>query len=346
MSVVTVVTRSSRVVFGAGSIASLGDEIDRLKCTRVLLVSTPGRKALADRAAVILASRVSGTFRGAAAHVPDDVVQAARDAATEAAADCIVSLGGSSSIGIAKLIALTSGTPIVAVPTTYGGSEMTPIYGFTRQGVKETARDSTVQPQVVIYDPELTLSLSPRTTASSGLNAMAHCLEALYAPDANPLSSAAALEGLRLLFSALPALAVAPGDLDDRTVALEGAWLAGFALGTVQMGLQHKLAHVLGGSFDLPHAETHAVLLPYTAAFNRSALPDILSDAPERIIGLAETSGAPLSLGEIGLREDDIPAAARMAVSKQYPNPRAVTHDLVIELLRAAWRGDREYIGG
>lgn len=352
MSRFTLDSAPGRIVFGAGSLASLPEEIDRLGRDRVFLVSTAGRSSLADEITRKLDARVAGKFARAEVHVPESIASDARDAAHAAHADCIVAVGGGSAIGVAKAIAVELPVPIVAVPTTYGGSEMTPVWGLTRGGQKETRRDARVQPRVVIYDPLLTLSLPPKTTACSGLNAIAHCIEALYAADANPMSTAAASTGMRLLAESLPELARTPRDERNRSTALQGAWLAGYALGTIQIGFHHKLSHTLGGSFNLPHAETHAVLLPYTAAFNRAAAGEAMqvaaaslgaTDAPSAIGDLARTIGAPLSLKEIGFREEDIDRAAELAVEKQYPNPRAVTIEGVRELLAAAVRGDAGY---
>ena len=346
---------ATRVVFGSGSLESLAAEIDRLGRERVLLVSTPGRTGLAESATTILGQRFAAKFARAEVHVPEGVAADARRMASESHADCIVALGGGSAIGVAKAVAVELPIPIVAVPTTYGGSEMTPIWGLTRNGRKETGRNARAQPRVVIYDPDLTLTLSPRTTASSGLNALAHCIEALYAADANPLTSSASLAGIRLIARSLPVLARLPTDAANRASALQGAWLAGFALGTVQMALHHKLCHTLGGSFDLPHAETHAALLPYAAAFNRRAAPSAMSmaaealgghDAPTAIRELATGIGAPLSLEEIGFREADIASAAALACEKQYPNPRPVTIETIHELLTAAFHGDAAYLQG
>jgi maleylacetate reductase len=206
-------------------------------------------------------------------------------------ADCCVAVGGGSTVGLAKAIALTSGLPILAVPTTYAGSEMTPIWGLTAGGAKQTGRDARVLPRTVIYDPELTLGLPPRVAGPSGMNALAHCVEALYAPDTSPIVQLMAEEGIRALAAALPAIRVEPADLRARAGALYGAWLAGAALGTVSMGLHHKLCHTLGGSFGLPHAETHAVVLPYAAAYNRAAAPEAMSRAA-RALGATDAPGA------------------------------------------------------
>jgi alcohol dehydrogenase class IV len=205
----------------------------------------------------------------------------------------------------------------------------------------------------VIYDSDLTLGLPPATTAASGLNAIAHCVEALYAPDANEESSDAALEGLRLLNESLPLLAESPADRSQRERALMGAWRAGFALATVQMSLHHKLCHTLGGSFNLPHAETHAVLIPYTSAFNRDAAPAAMKlaaqaldveDAPTGILNLARSIPAPRSLKEIGMKAEDLDQAADLAIEKQYANPRKIDRASIMLLLNAAYYGDESYI--
>lgn len=328
-----------RIVFGAGTFSRLSDEVDRLGAKRVMLVSTPGRTVLMERASDMLGGRIAAKFDRAVVHVPEQTAAAAREMAAAAQADCLVTLGGGSATGAAKAIAVESRIPIVAVATTYGGSEMTPIYGFTAGNEKKTGRDSRAQPRVAIYDSDLTLSLPPRTTVCSGLNAIAHCVEALYAPDANPLSSAAALEGYSLMSRALPALADSPADREARDRALQGAWLAGFALGSVEMGLHHKLCHVLGGAFGLPHAETHAVVIPYTAAFNHAAFPAAMGNTGQDLLRLAREIKAPLSLRELGMPEAGIGRAAAIASERQYPNPRPVTRADIERILADAWKG-------
>ncbi len=345
--------QASRVVFGEGCFTQIAHEIDRLGASRVMLVCTPGRSSLAQRARELIGANVVEVFNRAVPHVPQDIAASARLCASQSSADVVIALGGGSAIGVAKAIALTTSLPIIAVPTTYGGSEMTPIWGLTEEGRKVTGRNTRVQPRTVIYDPALTLSLPPRETASSGLNAIAHCMEALYAADANPLTTAAAKKGLKLLASALPRLAAAPDDRRQRADALQGAWLAGYSLGTVQMALHHKLCHTLGGAFNLPHAETHAVLLPYTTAYNRDAAAAAMrgaadtlgvEDAPSEILAIARSISAPLSLREIGVREDDLDRAASLALERQYPNPAPVTLEGVRVLLDAAFIGDGDYV--
>jgi maleylacetate reductase len=318
-----------------------------------MLVSTPGRSSLAERAKELIGNDVVEVFERSVVHVPQEIAAFARTRASETGADILVALGGGSSIGVAKAIALTTSLPIIAVPTTYGGSEMTPIWGFTDEGIKQTGRNPWVQPRVVIYDPDLTLSLPPRTTACSGLNAIAHCIEALYASDANPLTTAAARSGLSLLSSSLPRLHTTPQDREQRSAALRGAWLAGYALGTVQMALHHKLCHTLGGAFNLPHAETHAVLIPYAAAYNRDAASEAMriaaetlgvEDAPTELMSIARTIDAPVSLREIGMREEDIDRAASLALERNYPNPAPLSLEGIRVLLEAAFVGDAKYV--
>jgi maleylacetate reductase len=342
-----------RVVFGDGTIGRVPEEVERLGLQRAFIFSTPGRAGVADSVANALGPACAGVFTNAITQIPEHLAVEARSAAEAAHADCMIAIGGGSSIGLAKAVSLSLPIPIIAVPTTYSGSEMTSIYGISRDGRKETGRTPQARPAVVVYDPELTLDLPPRVTACSGLNAIAHCVEAVYAADTNALVSGAAMQGFVLLAVALPDLAASPRDLSERGAAMQGAWLAGYSLGLVQMGLHHKLCHVLGGSFGLPHAETHAVLLPYVTAYNGQAanlelmvLAEFLesSDAAGGLLDLARKVGAPLSLEEIGFDPSNIDAAASLAVRNEYPNPREVTENGVRELLAAAYIGDSSYV--
>ena len=258
-----------RVIFGVGSIERLPDEVRRLGATRALVVSTPAEVKFAEDAAARLRDAAAGLFTGAVMHHPIEVVSAARQRARELDADCYVTIGGGTTTGTGKLIALQTGMPVVAIPTTYAGSEMTPIYGMTEGGVKKTGRDRKVLPRTVIYDPALTVSLPPHVSGPSGMNAMAHCVEALYAHDGNPIVTLMAAEGIRALARSLPAVVKEPENLDTRSEALYGAWLAGIVLGQAAMGIHHKLCHTLGGTFNLPHADVHAVVLPHATAYNR-----------------------------------------------------------------------------
>jgi alcohol dehydrogenase class IV len=339
-----------RVVFGAGAIDQLKVEVERLGARRALVVSTPAELALAHEAARRLGAAAAGLFTDAVMHHPIETVRAARAAAHDLRADCCVTIGGGTTTGTGKAIALETGLPIVAVPTTYAGSEMTPIYGITESGVKKTGRDRRVLPRAVLYDPQLTLSLPPGVSATSGMNAMAHCVEGLYAFDGNPIVTLMAAEGIRALARALPIVVREPANLDARADALYGAWLAGIVLGTASIGLHHKLCHTLGGTFNLPHAEVHTVILPHATAYNRDAAREAMrvaadalgaADAARGIFDLVTRLGAPTSLREIGMPADGLDRAAELATLNQYPNPRPIEYAAVRDLLQHAYDGAR-----
>ena len=339
-----------RVVFGVGAVRELPAELERLGAKRALLLSTPEQKDSVEKISETLGSRCAGIYDKAAMHVPIEIAENARRMARELGAVCCVTVGGGSTTGLGKAIALTSPMPILAVPTTYAGSEMTPIYGLTEGGAKKTGRDVKVLPKAVIYDPELTLSLPPALSASSGMNAIAHSVEALYAQDANPVISLMAEEGIRALAKALPSIVKTPKDVEARSEALYGAWLCGIALGSAGMALHHKLCHVLGGSFNLPHAETHSIVLPHAMRYNQDAAREAMgrveralgsSPAPSAIYDLEKGLPIPMKLSEIGLKESDLERAARIATETPYPNPRKVEYAPVLELLRNAYEGQR-----
>jgi alcohol dehydrogenase class IV len=338
----------ARVVFGAGALAKLPEELARLGATRALVLSTPEQKESAQSVKSALGPRAAGLYDKAAMHVPTEIAEEARRIARELGADCCVTVGGGSTTGLGKAIALTSTLPILAVPTTYAGSEMTPIYGITEGGAKKTGRDVRVLPRAVIYDPNLTLSLPPRLSAASGMNAIAHAVEALYSHEGNPIISLMAEEGIRAMAAALPKILQQPKDLNARGDALYGAWLCGIALGSAGMALHHKLCHVLGGSFNLPHAETHSIVLPHAVRYNQAAAPDAMAriekaiqakDAAAGIFDLEKKLGLPLRLADIGMKEADLERAARIATEAPYPNPRKVEYAPVLELLRNAYEG-------
>ena len=343
-------TRLPRVVFGAGALQHLPRELDALGATRALVLSTPGQIALAQRAAELLGPKAAGIFAQAAMHVPVEVARAARGEALRLGADCAIAIGGGSTTGLGKAIALESGLPVIAVPTTYAGSEMTIVYGLTEAGAKKTGRDPRVLPRTVIYDPELSLGLPFGITVVSILNAIAHAAEGLYAPDANPVIDLMAEEGIRLGASVLPTLQCAPRDVEARGEALVAAWLCGTVMGGITVGLHHKLCHTLGGSFGLQHAETHTVVLPQALAYNAPAAPQAMRriaaalGTPTAAVGvfdLAARHGASTSLAAIGMREADLDRAADLAVQTPYPNPRPLDRASVRDLLQRAWEGAR-----
>jgi maleylacetate reductase len=336
-----------RIVFGSGAVARLADEIANLAVSRVLVVCTPGRRELAERVAAGLGKRACGVFAEAQEHVPEDVAVAARRAVDHVGADGVLALGGGSAIGVAKLTALGGDVRIVAVPTTYSGSEMTEIWGVTRGGEKLTGKDPRVRPALVVYDAELTLDVPAKASVTSGFNALAHCVEALYAKQADPLAQLAAERGARALAQSLPVLASNPRDRSAREEALLGAYLGGVSL-SAGIGLHHKLCHVLGGAFGLPHAATHAVLLPHVVAFNAQAAVEAMqrlavalraNDATSGVVELLVQSGAPQSLAELGFSPADVDRAADLAVAHGIENPRPVTREAIRELLARAVEG-------
>jgi alcohol dehydrogenase class IV len=340
----------ARVLFGRKTLDKVPEEINRLGATRVLVITTPGRRKLISEMAARLGSKVAGIFDRAVTHVPIETAEAARAEAARVNADCCLAIGGGSATGVAKAIALVSACPILCLPTTYAGSEMTSTWGLTEGGVKKTGRDPRVQPKTVIYDPDLTVSLPAVLSATSGMNAVAHCVEALYAQDANPVVSLIAEEGIRALSRSLPVVVKKPSNMKARSLALYGAWLGGYSLGAVGMALHHKLCHTLGGSFGLPHAATHSVLLPHAAAYNAGAAPEAMErvaralgakSAAAGLYDLAAGMGAPLSLESLGMKRADLDRAADLAVRDPYYNPRPLSREAIRQLLENAFEGRR-----
>ncbi|GJG94308.1 maleylacetate reductase [Cupriavidus pauculus] len=338
-----------RILFGPGKLADVADEIRHLGATRALVLSTPSQRAKALALAEQLGPLAAGVFSEATMHTPVDVTSRAMVAYDAARADCVVALGGGSTIGLGKAIAWRNDAPQIVIPTTYAGSEVTPILGQTENGLKTTVRDAKILPEVVIYDADLTLGLPVATSVASGLNAMAHAVEAVYARDRNPVSSMLAVEGVRALRDALPVIVTDPRNADARGEALYGSWLCGTVLGTVGMSLHHKLCHTLGGTFNLQHAETHAIVLPHAAAYNASAAADALRPLADLFGGgigpglydFARSLGAPVALRDLGLKEDQLDLAADLAAKNPYWNPRPVERDAIRALLERAWQGSR-----
>ncbi|WP_033288654.1 maleylacetate reductase [Amycolatopsis jejuensis] len=334
-------TRPGRVVFGAGTRHQLAEEVERLGVKRLLVVCAPGQADLAAELTAPLPNTVLHPH--AVMHIP--VSTAEKAIALSEGTDGCLSVGGGSAVGLAKAVAKETGLPIIAVATTYAGSEMTPVWGLTANGHKTTGRDPKVLPTTVIYDPELTVSLPPGLSVTSGMNALAHSAEALYAPDCSPITALVAAESVRAIASALPRIVENPRDLDARSDALYGAWLAGTALGSTTMSLHHKLCHLLGGTFDLPHAETHTAVLPHVLAFNLPASPaahaalNLGPDPATRLYDLARSLGAEMSLKALGLPETGLSTVADQALAAPYANPRPVTTDALQTLLRNAFLG-------
>ena len=337
------------IIFGPGALAGAGDAVRSLGARRALVITTPAQAEAGARLLAQLGAEGAGLFSGAVMHTPVEVTAAALEMVREKGVDCAVALGGGSTIGLAKALALRTDMPQVAIPTTYAGSEMTPILGETDQGVKTTQRTLKVLPEVVLYDVDLTLALPVNLSVASGMNAIAHAAEALYAKDRNPIISLLSEEAVRRLAAALPRLVADPRDPAARTDALYGAALCGMALGSVGMALHHKLCHTLGGSFDLPHAETHAAVLPHALAYTLPAAPEARA-ALARALGSGDPAlalydlegrlGAPRALKRLGMPQDGIARAAALAMTDAYWNPRPLQQAAIEALIARAWRGD------
>ncbi|QFY63013.1 maleylacetate reductase (plasmid) [Rhizobium grahamii] len=339
----------ARIVFGDGASKTVSEWIAKSGAKRALVLSTPHQKADAEALAKEIGEPVCGVFAGAVMHTPVDVTEIAMKVLAETKADCLVALGGGSTTGLGKALAYRTDLLQIVVPTTYAGSEVTPILGQTEGGRKTTVKDVKILPEIVIYDPLLTHGLPVQMSVTSGLNAMAHAVEGLYARDRNPISTLMAIEGLRAFARSLPKIVQAPDSAEARSDALYGAWLCGTVLGAVGMALHHKICHTLGGSFDTPHAETHAVMLPHTAGFNAKAASSELAPVAEIFGGsvggglwdFAKAVGAPLSLRDFGLTEADLDRASAIAVENPYWNPQPIDRQAIRQLLQNAWEGRR-----
>ena len=343
----------SRVVFGKGALAGLRDEAAALGCKRVLVVCTRSQEAVARRAIELLGPLGGPVFPGAAMHTPVEVTEAAMRLVEGEGADGLVALGGGSAIGLGKALALRTDLPQIVVPTTYAGSELTPVLGQTEAGKKTTQRSPKVLPETVIYDVELSLSLPVPVSITSGFNAMAHGAEALYAESPNPLLLSVAEETVRLMAHALPRIVIAPTDEAARTAALEAAWLGGWSLANGGSALHHRLCHILGGAFGLPHAETHTILLPHVLAYNTPDAPEAMArlgralGAPypaDALYDLGQSLGAPSALRDIGMDKDGIDTAVETVIAQGGWNPRPLDGPALTRMLRRAWSGERPRI--
>ncbi len=339
-----------RVVFGAGSVDQLAVEVDALGSQRAMVIASQYEAGLADRASDVLGDRVAGRFTDVVQHVPAEKAAAAIAMAKELDADAVITVGGGSSTGFGKVVRLDLELSFVAVPTTYAGSEMTTIWGRTDGDHKRTGKDPRVKPDTVIYDPELTLSLPASIAGPSGMNALAHCVEALYGPGANPIVSLLAIDGIRALAAGLPLVCGDADGLNPRSDVLYGAYLAGVALASGGTALHHKTCHVLGGMFDLNHGDMNAVVLGHALAYNRPAIPDVMDDiggalgvaadqAPGALYDLAESIGAPTSLESIGMPADGLDEAARRVVIEAAANVRPPEEALIRQMLDDAFHG-------
>jgi alcohol dehydrogenase class IV len=345
----------ARVVFGSGTIDRLADEAALLKARRVLVLTTPEQADQGERVAGLLADLAAACFSGAKMHTPVEVTQEALGVVERERADCVLAIGGGSTTGLGKAIALHTDLPQLVVPTTYAGSEMTPILGQTEKGVKTTLRSPRVLPETVVYDVDLTLTLPPVFSGTSGINAIAHAVEALYAQDKNPILSLIAEQGIAALGRSLPVIASAPTDPEARTDALYGAWLCAICLGSSGVALHHKLCHALGGSFDLPHADTHTIILPHALAYNAPSVRDAVAavsraleaeDPARALYDLALKVSAKTALKDIGMPEDGIDRAVELTMQNPYWNPQPIEPARIRALLVNAWHGTAPSISG
>jgi maleylacetate reductase len=343
----------SRVIFGVGYLDRVAEEVRRFGFARVFLAHDPTSAASAAKLVGDLASFANvRVWDQVAQHVPIDLATPAREAVDAHGSELVVSIGGGSTTGLAKAIALSHGLPIVAVPTTYAGSEMTPIYGLTGDRHKQTGKSAQVLPKVVVYDPLLTLELPASVTGPSAFNSLAHCVESLYVPGNNPVTSAIALEGVRALSDALPRVMRAPSDVDARSDLLYGAMLGGMALGQTGSGFHHRLCHILGGKFNLVHADTHSVILPHVVAFNAPALAREMSrlaealgvtggDPAGALWGLARECSIPTDLASLGLEREGLDEVVDQILIEEKNNPVPLDGPSVRALLDAAFDGVR-----
>ncbi|WP_377273856.1 maleylacetate reductase and hydroxyquinol 1,2-dioxygenase domain-containing protein [Peterkaempfera sp. SMS 1(5)a] len=338
------------MIFGVGTVDQVRAEVERLGGSRVLLLFGPQVSAAAARVREVLGELVTAEFDGAAMHTPVTVTEEALQLLRTTSADCLVAVGGGSTTGLSKALALRTDLPQVVLPTTYAGSEVTSVLGETANGRKVTRSSPAILPETVVYDVDFTRSLPLGMSVTSGINALAHAVEALYSAESDPVVDGLALDAISRIARALPALAADPSDLDARSDLLHAAWLAGTCLGSVGMGLHHKICHTLGGSFGLPHAETHTVVLPHAMAYNASGAPDAMrriaealgvDDAAAGVFDLITSVHGPTALRELGMAESDLAEGARLAVATPYPNPRDLTVEGIHGLLRDAWHGRR-----
>ncbi len=336
------------IVFAVGALKRLPEELDKLGLSKALVLTTPNQSQTGLEIISMLGHHAVGLFDQTMMHVPADTLAAATAIATKLGADCTIALGGGSTTGLGKALAAREGLDNIVIPTSYAGSEMTDIWAVTEADRKVTARDSAVVPTLTIYDPTLTLTLPPKFAATSGLNAMAQAVVNVATDRPNPIISSLATDAIRALAHSLPQIMVEPDNMDARAEALYGASMAGGALGTGITGLHHRLCHTFGGTFNTPHAETHAILLPHSVAYNAAATAEGtrkvatamgVENAAVGIHELAKTLGAPTALSEIGIREADLDKAVEVTLEKPFNNPEPVSAERLRKLLYNAYHG-------
>lgn len=345
---ITQFSNDQTVAFGAGLRRDVSEHVQACGYERPLILTTLQQSDLGLELAEALGTSAAGVFSKATMHTPTDVTEDALAHLRDVKADSVLSVGGGSTIGLGKALVLHSDVGHIALPTTYAGSECTPILGQTEKGVKTTISDSKLRPDIVLYDAELVATLPAAMTITSALNAMAHAVEALYAKDRTEASTQLALEGIAAFQKSLPVVMENLGDLTARQNTQEGAWACGTVLGRVGMALHHKLCHTLGGSLNLPHAETHAIILPHAIAFNQSTaakelapLADLFGaqDPARALWEFAKSLDAPMALKDLGVQNADLERIADLATQNPYWNPREITTDGIRALLDRAWEG-------
>lgn len=338
-----------RVIFGVGRRFEVGDEADRLHVSRILLIADAHDQTMIDQVSDALGKRCVGVFTDVAQHVPVELAQKVRDLATSLGATATVTLGGGSATGFGKAVSLSHNLPQICIPTTYAGSELTPIWGLSDGGHKETGRDLRVLPKTVIYDPELTIGLPISIAGPSAMNALAHAVEGLYGPSANPFMSAMALESVRVLATHLPLMHESPTSMEERSQVLYGAYLAGAVLAVVGMSLHHKTCHVLGGLYGLDHGRMNAVVLPHALAYNKPAIPEVYErlsavlggDAAGKLYDLARDLETPASLLDIGMPEEGVRRAAALIVKEASSNVQPINEEQAVAFLANCAKGER-----
>lgn len=343
------IAHPSRVLFGSDNLeTALTDELTRIGAKKPAVLTTPEQADEGRKLAESLVGYACHVLPGARMHTPVDLTLRTTEEVRREGCDCLIALGGGSTIGLAKAIAVRTGLHQIAVPTTYAGSEATPILGETENGIKTTRSSPDILPETIIYDVKLTLSLPVSLSITSGINAIAHAVEGLYSQQSNPIISLIAEEGIRALTSSLPRIFADPVDNAARSDALYGAWLCGTTLGAVGMAIHHKLCHALGGTFDLPHAQTHTVILPHALAYNAAFVPDAMhrierametANAPLALHDLAKSLGAPTSLKELGMPRAGLDRIVELTFQNQYWNPAPLEESRLRNLLERAWEG-------
>ena len=341
-----------RILFGSGSVSQIDAEVQRLGAHRALIISTPGRSRLADSIAPMLGKNFAGVLSEAISQVPIELAIRGRKQVAELGADCLIAVGGGASIGLAKGVALELGIPVIAIPTTYSGSEMTGFCGITIHGIKRMHTSLNMLARTVIYDPELTLELPCEVSAASAMNALAHCIDAAVVNTCSPIIAQAAYEGARVIMNSIGRVAKYPADIEARTEALYGAYLSGAAL-TGGFALQHGLAHVLGGSFNVSHGLSHALVLPHVTAFHAQHFPHMMEPVahamgvPVSQLGIAVfellvQTGLPTGLSQVGFIRADLDRAADITIETDNgQTPIRLTRAMVRNLLEATYLGVR-----